>query len=141
MSSTNTRSSFTASAGRRTKSRSCRWVSARSMAVPGGVRQRLSRLEIEVVGSKAPRRPPFGERSRRHPVDRRERRPALVPRQLAHQAMLREFGEGDRNDRDGHYPGTEAVQRGERALELAALVPSRDEDALRAECEPPPRGP
>src|SRR5207237_8973503 len=51
--------------------------------------------------------------------------------------MFRELSEGDGDDRNGEHGGTEAVQVGERALELASVVHPANEDDLRVERDPP----
>src|SRR2546425_3423626 len=70
-------------------------------------------------------------------LTRRKRRPAFVQSQLAHQTVLRELGEGHRDDRNGQHRGTESVQRSERAFQLDPVVHPWNEDDLSVQRDPP----
>src|SRR5437762_1590491 len=107
------------------------------LAIPLGGRQRLLRLEVEVVRAIAPRRAPLDHPPRAERVHRRQRRATFVPRRLAHEGVFAEFRESDWHDGDREYAGTERIQVRERAKELGAVVHAGHEHNLRMKRDAP----
>src|SRR5205807_3613121 len=80
------------------------------LAVPLGGRERLPGLQIEIVRSVTPGKSAPAPGARGEVAHRRERPPALLPRRLAYQVMLRELGKRDRDDGDGEDRLAQRVQ-------------------------------
>ena len=111
-------------------------LSLLELSVPLGGRQRLSRLEVQVVSAEAPREAALLEGPRRKVPYPAERRAAIVHRRLAQQVMLAEFGERNGHDGDRQDRLSQTVQIAEGAPQFNPIVYIGHEHNLRVELDP-----